>query len=129
MQHDKRLLRIQFYLLMGVMMMLAFISSHAGPTTNAPSVLLGWNQVTDPVVIGYRTYYGIASRQYTNSITVSGITNTTCAVTNLARGVTYFFAVTAFSSTLESDYSQEVTWTTTPLPPRPSNVSINQKDP
>ena len=62
-----------------------------------------------PEVTGYRIYYGVASRSYTNTVTVGN--QFTCTVSNLLPGVTYYFAATAYDgSGLESDFSNEVSY-------------------
>lgn len=102
----------------------------ADPTTNAPSVTLAWDRVMDPIVNGYAVYWGAAPRAYTNSIIVSGATNTTATVANLARGTTYYFAATSKATNgLESAYSSEVTYSTSPLPTAVMNLSVSTKSP
>jgi hypothetical protein len=80
------------------------------------SVTLAWDPgapATD--IAGYAIYYGVASRSYTNVVDV-GLA-TTGVVSNLVAGTTYYFAVTANSSSgLESDYSSEVVWQGQDLP-------------
>ena len=95
----------------------------AGPTNSTSWVALAWDPspTTNVGVIDYRLYYGPASATYTNSFSVG--TNTTGSVSNLVRGSTYFFAVTAFCATnlLESDFSNEVSCRL-PAPPNPPTV-------
>ena len=75
-----------------------------------PSVTLAWDPsapATD--VAGYFIYYGAGTRNYTNLVDVGLGTNG--VVSNLVAGTTYYFAMTAYTSSgLESDYSSEVTW-------------------
>jgi len=74
---------------------------------------LTWNASTDPRVVGYRVYYGTASRTYiqarNNGIKLGLVT--TYTVTGLQPG-RYYFAVTAFKPPSpevdESPYSNEV---------------------
>jgi hypothetical protein len=55
-------------------------------------------------------YYGAATRNYTNVIAAGS--STTAIVSNLANGVTYYFAATTYTATgLESDYSSEASYT------------------
>lgn len=93
------------------------------PTPPA-SVTLAWDKSTGTNIIAtYRVYYGVASATYTNTV-VAG-TNLTATVTNLARGVTYWFAATAMdTSGLESDYSNEVSTRTKTQPGAPSVLNI-----
>ncbi len=53
---------------------------------------------------GYRVHYGSASQQYTHTIDVGNVT--TYVVSDLSPG-TYYFAVTAYNSGGESDFSVE----------------------
>lgn len=84
------------------------LNSFAAGLTN--KVTLAWDPSPDASVVGYRVYYGINSRGYTNSVTVNNTTN--AVVTNLVSGITYYFGATAFDgSGLESDFSNEAMYT------------------
>ena len=80
--------------------------------SNAPpqSATLAWNpSVSSNQVAGYFVYHGGATRSYTNRFDVGLATS--AVVTNLAAGMAYYFAITAYmSSGLESDYSNEAEW-------------------
>ena len=79
---------------------------HATPSA---AVALAWDPSTDPSVTGYNVYYGASSRTYTNVIPAGGAT--TAIVSNLASGVTYYFAATTYTAAgLESDYSIEAAY-------------------
>lgn len=91
------------------LLLLAF-SLHADPVT------LAWDPVADSAVTGYRLYWGPSSRGYTNSVLVSGRLNTTNTIYTLPSGV-YFFGVTSVAGSLESAYSNEVSWTNRPAAP------------
>jgi hypothetical protein len=69
------------------------------------SVTLAWNRSSTTDVTGYRVYYGVASRSYSNSILAGNVTTNT--VPGLVNGVTYFFAVTAYNASGESAFSNE----------------------
>lgn len=70
------------------------------PTTNADGSAL-----TD--LAGYKIYYGVVPGTYSTSIDVGG--NTSYQISNLTAGRTYYFTVTAYSTSGgESDYSNEV---------------------
>jgi len=70
------------------------------------SATLAWQPSSDPAVTGYKLYYGVASHTYTNSIDTGR--STTAIVSNLVKGSTYYFAVTAYdSSGTESPFSNE----------------------
>jgi hypothetical protein len=76
----------------------------------ARAITLSWDAVTNSPVSGYSLYRGTASRTYSVSNNV-GLT-TTCTVTGLVAGTTYYFSVTAFGATgLQSDYSAEMSYT------------------
>ncbi len=74
------------------------------------SVTLGWTPPPDTNVTGYYVHYGLASRTYTNAVAAGTETNVT--VFGLAEGTTYYFAATCYNDLgLESDYSNEVSYT------------------
>ena len=78
------------------------------------SVTLAWEWSTNSDVVGYNLYYGVASQTYTNRIQVGNVTNAT--ISGLVSGTTYFFAATATDSVgLESEFSNEVTYTVKPV--------------
>ena len=88
-------------------------SNQAGGTG---SVSLAWNVPTTYVdgtpatgPVGFKVYYGTASRTYTHIIDVKNVPSYT--VNSLYPG-TYYFAITAYdSSGIESDYSTELSKT------------------
>src|SRR5258708_5166666 len=60
----------------------------------ANSVTLAWDPSISTNVAGYRVYYGVASRSYTNSVNAGAATSVT--ITTLADATTYYFAATAY---------------------------------
>jgi hypothetical protein len=80
-------------------------------------VSFGWTASPDPTVTNYALYYGPASGSYTNSISVGNVTN--ASVTLPARGVNFFFVVTAQAGGLESLPSNEVSYTAKAPPGAP----------
>jgi hypothetical protein len=89
----------------GLLILTALITS----VQAAGSVTLAWNQSTDSTVVGYKAYYGVASRTYTNNIDVGNATNAT--ISGLVEGATYYFATTAYNTLgLESGFSSEVSY-------------------
>ncbi len=69
-----------------------------------PSTTADGTPLTD--LKGYKVYYGTLSRNYDHKVNVGNIT--TYKVTNLAGGVNYYFAVTAYDKAgNESEYSNE----------------------
>lgn len=92
--------------------------------TNNVSVTLAWDQHPMTNVVGYRVYWGAASRAYTNQQFVSGITNCITTITNLVKNTRYYFAATATNNIgLESDFSTEINWQYE-LPTAPTNLII-----
>ena len=103
------------------------------------TVSLAWTGNCNPDVTGYICYYGPTNAvartnivqayvndcgvsiplstnlywgSYTNTVLIQGRTNTTCVVSNLVVGGTYSFTVTSRNDAgLESDYSNEITYT------------------
>lgn len=68
-----------------------------------------WDPSTDSSVVGHNVYYGGASGNYTNELSVGNATNV--VISSLIEGRTYYFAVTAYDDLGdESDYSREITY-------------------
>jgi hypothetical protein len=76
--------------------------------SHAAEVNLAWDPNTEPDLAGYKVYYGVGSRNYDHVIDVGNCSS--CVVTGLEAGRTYYFAATAVNkSNIESDFSNEVT--------------------
>jgi K319L-like, PKD domain/CARDB/Fibronectin type III domain len=74
---------------------------------HAAEVSLAWDPNTEPDLAGYRVYYGLGSRNYDKVVEVGS--STSCVVTGLEQGRTYYFAATAVNTaSVESDFSNEV---------------------
>jgi len=72
------------------------------------NVSLAWNASSG--VTGYKVYYGGASRAYTNSVNAGS--STTAVVSGLIAGRTYYFGATAVGTNgIESDFSNEISYT------------------
>jgi hypothetical protein len=85
---------------------------------HAAEVSLAWDPNTEPDLAGYRVYYGLGSRNYDKVMEVGK--STSCLVTGLEQGRTYYFAATAMNTaSVESDFSNEVSaaLSTTNQPP------------
>jgi len=68
---------------------------------------LMWDPSPSPEVTGYKLYYGVQSRVYTNSVTLSNVI--TGEICGLVGGTEYFITATAFDAQgYESDYCNEV---------------------
>jgi len=82
---------------------------------SAQQVTLAWDASASTNVAGYRLYYGTNTRSY------QFVTNTGLALTQsvaLPRRGRWFFAATAYDTNgLESDFSNEVSWESKPVPP------------
>jgi DNA-binding CsgD family transcriptional regulator len=91
----------------------------------APVVQLAWNPSSDSMVVAYSVYYGVGSGQYTNVTRLGNVTN--AEITLPARGVRFYFAVTASTSTgLESVFSNEVNYSPAnpPAPPTQKPLTV-----
>ena len=100
---------IPFFVVIPLFLIVCVTHAYAGQVT------LGWDQNTEPDLAGYKIYYGNSSGNYTQSKDVIGKTATSCIITNLTEGQTYYFAATAYNSSLvESNYSAEVSCTINP---------------
>jgi hypothetical protein len=89
------------------------LALHACSSEMARAVTLGWDATTEPGVAGYRVYYGVTSRIYTNVVDAGN--KTSIQISGLSDTATYYFAVTAYNTLmLESDPSTEISFK--PLP-------------
>ena len=91
------------------------ISPFPSPSVQAAQVQLAWDPSPGPDVKGYKVYYGTASQSY--SYTVNMGLSTACVVAGLQDGTPYYFATTAYNSSLvESVFSNEVSYAGGPPP-------------
>jgi hypothetical protein len=73
----------------------------------AKQIIIAWDASTDPNVVGYKVYYGTASKNYGPPVDVGN--RTTFALGGLSAGQTYYLSLTAYNSTgTESSFSNEV---------------------
>lgn len=71
------------------------------------SLNVKWDSNTEGDLAGYKIHYGTQSRNYNSVIDAGNVTE--YSVSTLTKGVTYYFAVTAYDTAgNESDYSEEV---------------------
>ena len=85
-----------------------FLSSH--PAYSA-KLTLAWDPSTDSDLAGYKLHYGYASRDYVFHVNVGNQTQYT--IPDLDNCKSYFFTATTYNTSgVESDYSDEVTYTT-----------------
>ena len=102
---------------LATLVIVLFLSSH--PAFSA-QVTLAWDPNTEPDLAGYNLYYGYASRDYVFSVDAG--TQTQYTIPDLEDGKTYFLTATSYNTAqVESDYSEEVTYTT----PQPCTYSLS----
>lgn len=104
-RHDKSR-SFRFALLAGCA--LAFLWQTAALASS--SVILAWDANPEPDIAGYRIYSSTVSGNYNATNDVGNVTTTT--LSGLTTGMTYYFAATAYNTSgLESDYSNEISFT------------------
>lgn len=115
--------------------LLLFCSLAIAPLpTFAAETVFSWLPNSEPDIIGYKISYGEQSGDYTNAITIDNpqiIDGRIHAnLTDLADATTYYAVISAYSATLESDISNEISWTTPPAsevpPPTPQIISVRE---
>jgi uncharacterized repeat protein (TIGR02543 family) len=85
-----------------------FILLISPPLATTAQLKLAWDPNTEADLAGYKIYFGTASRVYGTPIDIGSMT--TCLLSGLVRGQTYYVAVTAYDRIYnESAYSAEVT--------------------
>ena len=78
------------------------------PAANAAQVTLAWDPSSGSAS-GYNLHYGTSSKNYDYSVNVGN--NTSCTISGLQEGTTYYYAATAYNtSNEESDYSDEIAY-------------------
>lgn len=116
--------RFLFFLFLFIVVLLLVVTVRGQPTNPPPSVTLGWTPSASPAsnVAGYWIWQGATSSNYTRLLFVPGWATSQVTLTNAARGITYFWNITALgtnaSAGLESQYDGEVT-TNFAAPPNP----------
>jgi hypothetical protein len=81
----------------------------SGVPAKAAEITLAWDQNAEPNLSGYKVYSGTASRNYAGAVDVGNWTS--CVMSGLEPGKTYYFAAKAYNATgSESDYSSEVVY-------------------
>jgi hypothetical protein len=74
----------------------------------ATPIRLAWDPSPSPGILGYKLHYGTASRSYSYHVDVG--LSTECLIGDLLPRTIYYFAVTAYNGSAESDYSAEVVY-------------------
>ena len=90
-------------------------------SAHSANLTLRWDPPPEGNISGYNLYYGTNKNSFDHSI--KGVKKTECTAWNLQPCLTYYFAVTAYNQTGESDYSNEVSYMA-----RPSNDTDTDKD-
>ena len=89
---------------------LSFVFILAPSLAGAAQVSLAWAHSTGPNVAGYKMHYGSYSGNYQHAVNVGN--STSCTISGLNEGTTYYFAASAYDTQQnESDYSNEVCYT------------------
>jgi len=108
--------------LLGILLRGSLLFLFSFTSLGANSVNVAWDASPDSGIAGYNVYFGTASRSYQNQVAVG--TNLAAAVSGLADGTKYYFAVTALNAAgLESDYSTEISYST-PGGNQPPTISV-----
>ena len=76
-------------------------------------VTLEWDPSPDAWATGYAIHYGTSSSNYTIRIDVGNATS--CTITNLTPGVTYYFAATAYTESGQENFPSEELRYTVPV--------------
>ena len=75
----------------------------------AADLTLAWDPSIGTDVTGYRLHYGTTNGVYSTKVEAGSATS--CKVSGLTAGLTYYFAATAINSSgIESAYSNQVSW-------------------
>lgn len=108
------------YLLIFLLAATASAQGYLFPTNPIPGVTVSlYNSPSTNVITNYNIYYGVGSVQYTNKTLIG--TNLVCRITNLVRGVTYYFNATATDNQgYESSFDGEKSITINSLPEPPT---------
>jgi hypothetical protein len=89
--------------------------------------MVGWNESPSGAA-GYIIHYGPDSGNYPYSVDVGK--NTSCSISGLEVGETYYFAATAYdSANRESEFSEELVYTTPAAAPSEGETAIDNSDP
>jgi hypothetical protein len=94
------------------------------PAAAAAAVTIAWDNNSEVDVIGYKMHYGTTSKDYQYTVDVKN--NTSCSISGLAEGATYYFAATAYNDkNIESSYSEELAYTIPIIPPPPPPTPVD----
>ena len=102
-----------------------FLISTTTSNTYAEQATISWEANTEADLAGYKLHYGTSSNNYSEIIDVGNVTFHT--VSGLTAGLTYFFSLTAYDTSLnESGFSDELPYTVPDItqPSAPSNLKV-----
>ena len=87
------------------LIIIAFVITLNSPSAHSAEVSFAWDD-TDGAT-GYKIYYGFESRNYPFMVDIGLWTE--CTVSGLDNDRIYYFAVTAYNESEESEFSPELT--------------------
>ena len=94
----------KFYFVFALLLLLAGLEKVLGG-----GIILSWNASTSPDVAGYEIWYGTSSGVYAYNVNAGSATSVT--ISNLAPGITYYFAATAYDAQgNQSLFSSEISF-------------------
>ena len=85
---------------------ITFVVTFSSQQAYSAEVSFAWNSIEGAT--GYKIYYGFESRNYPFVVDVGLWTQ--CTVSGLDDGRLYYFAVTAYDDSDESEFSEELTY-------------------
>ena len=92
---------------------------------------LSWTQPGDDRVVGYKIYYGLSEQNFTSTAdrTIDSPNTTSCVISGLTEGETYYFAATSFDAEdNESDFSETISYTVETSDSAPDPDPDNEDD-
>ena len=91
-------------ILLAVFLLLILILPH---TAYSAQISLEWDANTEPNLAGYKIHYGVSSGDYDTTVDIGNYTS--CTISELQEGQTYYFAASAYDlNGNQSGYSNEV---------------------
>ena len=87
--------------------LLIALCSMALPAADAAQVGMTWDPSSGSVT-GYKVHYGSSSENYDHSVDVGNYTS--CTISGLQEGETYYFSATAYNAVDESNFSEELAY-------------------
>ena len=112
--HRKRFFHVFRFSLI-VLFVLALLAPFLSLSVHAAQVQLAWDPSPGPDVMGYKVYYGTATRSYSYAVDVGP--STACVVAGLQDGMPYYFAAKAYNTSMfEGGFSNEVAFGAGPPP-------------